>query len=80
MELVRVGQRRSERAAAASRDGDAPGGIEAVVAGLLRDAGMSRVLQYLNARTRYRFTSSRPCCATSACSTVRTRRSTARAP
>lgn len=35
---------------------DTPGRVEAVVAELLRDAGIRQVLQYLNARTRYRFT------------------------
>jgi GAF domain-containing protein len=56
MELVTIGEHRSERGAAASRDSGTSGGIEIVVAGLLRDAGVRRALQYLNARTRYRFT------------------------
>lgn len=50
-------QPRSEPDAAGGRvDWKTPVGIEAVIAGFLRDAEIGRVLQYLNARTRYRFT------------------------
>ena len=56
MGLARLAQSRGGRAVAATNGKDTPSAVEAVVAGLLRDAGIGPVLQYLNARTRFRFT------------------------
>lgn len=45
-----------EQAGMAGHARKAPGGIESVVTGLMREGGVRRVLGYLNTRTRYRFT------------------------
>jgi GAF domain-containing protein len=56
MEQVTPDQHRSGQDSKTNAGGATPGGVEKIVAGLLRDAGIGRVLRYLNGRTRYRFT------------------------
>ena len=57
MGLVKTEQQARERVATANHGGSStPALIQAVAAALMREAGVRRVLQHLNSRTRYRFT------------------------